>query len=334
MFIVNHSGIAILFCVITMVGWGSWANTQKLAGKESWPFELYYWDYAVGVAFLGIVFCATLGSFGSAGTTALNNLHSLSGGPVWRAMGSGALFNVSNILLVIAIDAAGLALAFPVGVGLALVIGTIVSYYDAPKGSPLLISSGVLLIVFAMVMSTLANRRAGSQLNVRTARGLLFAIAAGCLMGLFYPQLMLSISRDFNRSPIQHGYLTPYTALLFFGLGLLVSNVLVNTLFMRSQGSTFRQYLAAKPRLHWFGILGGAIWMLALGMNVIASGVAGPAVSYALGQGATLVAALWGVFVWKEFRGATSGTRLLVLFMLAGYSAGLILIGSAMMPSS
>src|ERR1700735_921344 len=101
MFIVSHSGIAILCCIITMVGWGSWANTQKLAGKERWPFELYYWDYAFGVALLGLVFCFTLGSFGSAGVSAIANLHSLSAGPVLRAMASSALFNLANILLVI-----------------------------------------------------------------------------------------------------------------------------------------------------------------------------------------------------------------------------------------
>ena len=112
---------------------------------------------------------------------------------------------------------------------------------------------------------------------------------------------------------------------------MLASNFIVNTIFMRSQGSTFAEYRAAKPRLHWFGILGGAIWMIALGMNVIASGVAGPAVSYALGQGATLVAALWGVFVWREFRGAATATKTLVALMLLGYTAGLSLIGAAIL---
>lgn len=331
MFIVSHSSTAILFCAITMMGWGSWANTQKLAGKERWPFELYYWDYAFGVAILGVVFCLTLGSFGSAGTSALVNLYSVSVGAVGRAMASGALFNIANILLVIAIDAAGLSLAFPVGVGLALVIGTVVSYVQTPKGNPLLLGCGVLLILFAMGMSALANRRLQTQQKTRTGRGLMFAIAAGCLMGFFYPQLMLSISPNFNTLPIQRGFLTPYTALLFFGVGLLLSNMIVNMIFMRAQGSTFAQYRAARPGLHWLGLLGGAIWMMALGLNVIASGVAGPAASYALGQGATLVAALWGVFVWREFHGASTGTRALVAGMLAGYSAGLILIGAAIL---
>jgi glucose uptake protein len=329
MFIVDNQAVAFLLCVVTMLGWGSWANTQKLAGKERWPFALYYWDYAFGVALLGVVFCFTLGNFGSVGTSAVANLHTASAGSMWRALASGALFNLSNILLVIAIDAAGMSLAFPVGVGLALVIGTIASYYHAPKGSPTLLGAGVALIVFAMIMSAIATRQVQKHRSVQASKGLLFAIAAGCLMGFFYPQLISSISPNFNTEPIQSGYLTPYTALLLFGIGLLLSNIVINTVFMRVQGSTYREYREAKPKLHWLGLLGGAIWMIALCLNVIASGVAGPAVSYALGQGATLVAALWGVFVWKEFSGAAVGTRTLVGLMLLGYTAGLVLIGAA-----
>jgi glucose uptake protein len=214
---------------------------------------------------------------------------------------------------------------------LALVIGTVASYYHSPKGNALLLFTGVVLVVVAMIFSALANRRLGTQRRTKAAHGLFFAIAAGCLMGFFYPQLMRSISPDFNTAAIQPGYLTPYTALFFFALGLLASNFLVNVWFMRLQGSTFAQYRAAHPKLHLLGILGGAIWMLALSANVIASGVAGPAVSYALGQGATLVAALWGVFIWREFRGAPPGTKPLVVSMLAGYAVGLILIGMAIL---
>jgi glucose uptake protein len=329
MFTVNSSWLAITFCVITMIGWGSWANTQKLAGKERWPFELYYWDYAIGVALTGLVFCFTLGSFGSSNTGSLVNLHQASSASMFIAIASGALFNLANILLVVAIDAAGMSLAFPVGVGLALVIGTVASYKQAPRGDAVLLGSGVLLILFAMIVSAWAHSRLRAQSQTRTARGVGFACAAGCLMGFFYPQLMRSISPDFRTGPIQPGLLTPYTALLFFGIGLLASNFLVNTWFMYSQKSSFSEYRAARPQLHLLGILGGAFWMSALTANVIASGVAGPAVSYALGQGATLVAALWGIFVWKEFRAAPAGTKPLIGLMLGGYAVGLVLIGKA-----
>jgi glucose uptake protein len=329
MFTVDSLGLAILFCVITMLGWGSWANTQKLAGKTDWPFELYYWDYAIGVFLLSIVLMFTLGSMGSTGMGAIENLRQVSRPPVARAMFSGALFNVANILLVVAIDVAGMSVAFPVGIGLALVIGTIASYVQTPKGNPLSLFTGVALVVFAMIMSAAAYSKLPSASGRQRAKGLVFSVVAGCLMGFFYPQLQRSISPNFNTVPIQPGYLTPYTALFFFGVGLVVSNVIVNTIFIKAGGKTYGRYFAGTMKLHSAGILGGAIWMLALSLNVIASGVAGPAISYALGQGATLVAAIWGVVIWKEFRAAQAGTARLIALMFAGYALGLIVIGVA-----
>src|ERR1700683_4560922 len=159
MFVVNSLPLAILFCVITMLGWGSWANTQKLAGKEKWPFELFYWDYAIGVLLFSLLFAATLGSSGDAGVSTLQNLGTADFHFMAPALISGAIFNLSNILLVVGIDAAGLAVAFPVGVGLALAIGTVESYIEEPKGAPRLLFAGVALIMFAMIMSAVAHRR-------------------------------------------------------------------------------------------------------------------------------------------------------------------------------
>jgi glucose uptake protein len=321
--------LAILFCVITMLGWGSWANTQKLAGTDRWPFELYYWDYAIGVFLFGILFTFTLGSAGSAGMSAAANLQQADADKIGTAVLSGALFNLSNILLVVAIDAAGMSVAFPVGVGLALVIGTVGSYLQAPKGNPSLIFAGVALVVFAMIMSALAYGKLPRTEGRSWARGLAFAVTAGCLMGFFYPQLMRAISPNFQSAQIEPGYLTPYTALFFFGGGLLLSNFVINTVFMKAGRRTYGEYFQGTLRLHSLGILGGVIWMLALSLNVIASGVAGPAVSYALGQGATLVAAIWGVLIWKEFRAAPKGTMPFITLMFLGYTCGLTLIGIA-----
>ena len=329
MFTVDQLGLAIVFCAITMLGWGSWANTQKLAGKDKWAFPLYYWDYALGVLALGIVFLFTLGDMGSAGMGAMANLRQADSGIIGRAVLSGVVFNVSNILLVVAIDAAGMSVAFPVGVGLALVIGTVASFLQAPKGNPVLLFGGVGLIVLAMVMCALAYSKLPRRSGHGWKRGVIFSVVAGCLMGFFYPQLMRSISPAFNSAPIQPGYLTPYTALLFFAVGLLVSNIVVNTVFMRAGDLSYADYFRGSARLHSLGFLGGMIWMLALSLNVIASGVAGAAISYALGQGATLVAAVWGVFVWREFKDAPAGTLPFIILMFLGYASGLTLIGLA-----
>ena len=329
MFTVSSLSLAILFCVITMLGWGSWANTLKLAGKTKWPFELYYWDYAIGVFLFSVLFMFTLGSTGGPGMGAIDNLRAASGGNMAGAILSGIVFNISNILLVVAIDAAGMSVAFPVGVGLALVIGTVASFLQAPKGTPALLFGGVGLIIVAMIMSGIAHSKLPRVQGRSWSRGVVFAVIAGSLMGFFYPQLVRTLSPNFNSGMIEPKFLTPYTALFFFAIGLLLSNIVVNTIFMKAGGKTYREYFGGTGKLHLLGVLGGVIWMLALSLNVIASGVAGPAISYALGQGATLVAAIWGVLVWREFRSAPTGTMPFVGLMFGGYALGLILIGAA-----
>ena len=329
MFVVQSLPLAIVFCVVTMLGWGSWANTQKLAGKEKWPFELFYWDYAIGVFLFGLIFAHTLGSFGSAGMGTRENMHAAEAMNLVPALVSGAIFNLSNILLVVGIEAAGMSVAFPVGVGLALVIGTVESYLRTPKGNPAMLFGGVALIVCAMVFSAIAHGRLPHSGGASRSKGLIYSVIAGCLMGFFYPQLMKSISPDFNTAPIAPGMLTPYVALVAFGTGVLVSNLVWNTIFMRTGGVSYAAYFRGSFRLHAIGILGGFLWMIALCFNVIASGVAGPAISYALGQGSTLVAALWGLLIWHEFRAARPGAGKYIALMLAGYTAGLILIGAA-----
>jgi glucose uptake protein len=329
MFTVHSVAAAILLCTITMIGWGSWANTQKLAGRTNWPFELFYWDYVIGIFLFSILFMFTLGSHGAYGMSAVANLDQASRHSMLAAVLSGGLFNVANILLVVAIDAAGLAMAFPVGIGLALVIGTLFSYIEEPKGNPVTLFLGVAFVVAAIILSALAHARLPRPKGSGSRRGIVFAILAGCLMGFFYPQLMRSISPSFNTSPILPGALTPYTALFFCALGVLVSNLAVNTIFMKAGGHTYAEYFAGTAKVHMFGILGGLIWMIALTLNVIASGVAGPAISYGLGQGATLVAAIWGVVIWREFSAAPPQTMRLVKLMFVGYVLGLVLIGLA-----
>ena len=264
---------------------------------------MFYWDYAIGVFLFSIIFAAILG--GGFNIVAAATI---------PALISGGIFNLANLLLVVGIDAAGMSVAFPVGVGLALVIGTVESYLEEPKGNPSFLFAGVALIVFAMIMSGAARQTVGKN----RSRGLMFSAIAGCIMGFFYPQLMRSIGP---------GKLTPYVALVFFGAGVLLSNFIVNTVFMKTGGVTYSDYFRGSAKLHLIGVLGGSIWMVALCLNVIASNVAGPAISYALGQGATLIAAIWGVFIWRE-----KGNILYTTLMFIGYASGLILIGAATLP--
>jgi glucose uptake protein len=320
--------LAVALCVVTMLCWGSWANTQKLASRE-WRFQLFYWDYAIGVLLLALVLAFTAGSTGDAGRGFLADLAQAEGRNLGLAFLGGVVFNLSNILLVAAIDIAGMAVAFPIGVGLALALGVITNYVATPVGNPVLLFAGVGGVVLAILLSAAAYRRLPSQGARTSGKGIALSVVAGLLMGYFYRFVAASMSTDFRN--LEAGKLGPYTAVVVFSLGLLLSSFLWNTVVMARPfvgepvplGDYFRK---GTPRLHLVGILGGVIWNLGMSLSIIASGAAGFAISYGLGQGATLVAALWGVFVWKEFEKAPPGTSRLLAAMFAAFVVGLTLI--------
>ncbi|UCD24089.1 MAG: multidrug DMT transporter permease [Gemmatimonadota bacterium] len=327
MLIVESYPIAVFMCFVTMLCWGSWANTQKLASKE-WRFQLFYWDYAIGVLVLSLLFALTLGSFGSAGRPFFADLGQASGDAIWSALLGGIVFNLSNILLVAAIDIAGMAVAFPIGVGLALAIGVIVNYVKLPAGDPVILFVGVLGVVVAILLDAFAYRRLPSDKQT-TAKGILISVAAGVLMGFFFRFVVASMATDFaNPEP---GRLTPYTAVFFFSVGLLLSNFVWNSIVMKKpfvgEPVPYRDYFTkGNARLHMVGILGGIIWNVGMSFSIIASGAAGPSISYGLGQGATMIAAFWGVFIWQEFKDAPQGTGRLLALMFVFYIVGLGLI--------
>ena len=328
MIIVQSYPVAVLMCVITMLCWGSWANTQKLASKE-WRFQLFYWDYAIGVLLLSLILAFTMGSMGDVGRSFLEDLRQASGSALFSAFLGGVIFNLANILLVAALDIAGMAVAFPVGIGLALVLGVISTYLTRPTGNPLLLGIGVACIVVAIIVDAMAYKRLTTTEQKTPVLGIVLSVAAGVLMGFFYRFVIAAMAKDFA-SP-EPGKLTPYTAVVLFSVGLFLSNFVWNTIVMIKPFSgepvRFGDYFTkGNLRLHLIGILGGVIWNLGMSFNIIASGVAGPALSYGLGQGATMVAAFWGVFIWKEFRNAPPGTNRLLAAMFFFYIVGLVIL--------
>ncbi|WP_225035265.1 multidrug DMT transporter permease [Winogradskyella sp. SM1960] len=326
MFIIDNYFLAVFLCVITMLCWGSWANTQKLASKK-WGFPLFYWDYTLGVVLLSLVFGLTLGSNGEVGQSFLPNLGDASINAIFYAFLGGVIFNIANLLLVAAIEIAGMAIAFPIGIGIALVLGVIVNYVATPLGDPLLLFIGVGLVTLAIILDALIYKRISK--GVATTKGIVISLAAGVLMGFFYRFVAASMSVDFS-SPTA-GLLTPYTAVFIFSIGILISNFVFNTFFMYKPISgdkvTYKDYFKlGTPKLHLIGVLGGAIWCLGFILNMIAAGEAGFAISYGLGQGATMVAAIWGIFIWKEFKEAPTGTNKLIGLMFLLFIVGLSLI--------
>jgi len=330
MVIVQSYFVAVLMCVITMLCWGSWANTQKMASRE-WAFQLFYWDYALGVLILSLILAFTMGSIGEHGRGFIPDLAQADGKAIGSALLGGAVFNIANLLIVVAINIAGMAVAFPIGIGLALVIGVVVNYVATPLGNPVVLFIGVVLVVLAILLDAVAYRKHSGGGASGTTKGIVISILGGILMGFFYRFVAASMATDFSMP--EAGKLTPYTASVLFAAGLLLSNFVWNSFFMyrpvSGEKATYRDYVKkGTVRLHLIGILGGAIWSLGMTFSIIAAEQAGYAISYGLGQGATLIAALWGVFIWKEF-GRAEGFRGILTAMFLFFLVGLGMIISA-----
>ncbi len=328
MYIVNSYTLAIIFCFITMICWGSWGNTQKLASKN-WRYELYYWDYTIGILLFALLLVFTLGSFGDSGRGFLEDIQQVETAYIASALIGGVIFNASNILLSASVSIAGMAVAFPLGVGLALVLGVFINYFSSPKGDPFWLFTGVVLIVIAIICSGIAagkNQKAGTN---NSKKGIILAAIAGILMSFFYRFVAAAMDLNNFESPTA-GMATPYTAFFIFAIGIFLSNFLFNTLVMKRPffglPVTYKEYFTGKASTHMVGILGGCIWGLGTALSYIAAGKAGAAISYALGQGAPMIAALWGVFIWKEFIDSSKATNRLLGVMFILFIWGLTFI--------
>ena len=330
MFIVHSYLLAVIFCFITMLCWGSWGNTQKLAGK-TWRYELFYWDYVIGMVLFTLLLGFTMGSIGEQGRPFVEDLMQAKGSGILSVLIGGVIFNASNILLSASVALAGLSVAFPLGVGLALVLGVIINYIGAPKGDPMWLFLGVALIVVAIICNGIASGRMsnGGEKNTSNRKGIILSMVAGVLMSFFYRFVAAAMDLNNFEQPTA-GMLTPYSAIFVFSIGVLLSNFVFNTLVMRhpfvGEPVSYSEYFKGSFSTHLVGMLGGCIWCLGTAFSYIAAGKAGAAISYALGQGAPMIAAIWGVFIWKEFKGSDKKTDMLLGVMFLFFIAGLGLI--------
>ena len=273
----------------------------------------------------------TMGSIGDQGRPFVEDLMQANGKGVLSVLIGGVIFNASNILLSASVSLAGMAVAFPLGVGLALVLGVIINYMGAPKGDPTLLFIGVALIVVAIICNGIASGRMskGNDAGASNRKGIILSMVAGVLMSFFYRFVAAAMDLDNFEQPTA-GMLTPYSAIFVFAIGVLLSNFLFNTLVMRrpfvGEPVSYSEYFKGSLSTHFVGVLGGAIWCLGTAFSYIAAGKAGAAISYALGQGAPMIAAAWGVFIWKEFKGSDSKTNSLLTVMFLFFIAGLALI--------
>lgn len=315
--------IALFMMIVSAVCWGSWANTFK--GVKNYRFELFYWDYAIGIFLISLVLALTMGSTGHDSSSFLNNVQSADTSNIVSTMVGGAIFNLANLLLVAAIDMAGLAVAFPVSIGIALVVGTILSYVLQPKGNGLFLAVGVACALIAVILDGKAYGSLGSAGRAVSRKSIVICVVSGVLMGLWNPFVAYGATRG--------NALTPYSSVVFLTLGALLSCFIWNIYFMKKplvgEPVSFSGFFSGPPSGHLLGLAGGFIWGLGTVFNVVAGKATSYAISYAIGQSAPMVAALWGVLAWKEFAGSGSRAKGYLAMMFVFYLLAILLVAHA-----
>jgi len=312
--------IALLMMITSAICWGSWANTFK--GVKNYRFELFYWDYAIGIFLISLVLAFTMGSTGHDASSFLNNVQAADGSNIVSTLVGGAIFNLANLLLVAAIDMAGLAVAFPVSIGIALVVGGVLNYIFQPKGSALLLMGGVACALIAVIMDGKAYGNLPCTGKGASRKSIIVCVVSGVLMGLWSPFMTYAMTRG-------HA-LTPYSAATFLTLGALLSCFVWNIYFMKKplvgEPVSFSGFFSGPPSGHLLGLLGGGIWGLGTVFNLAAGSSTAFAVSYAIGQSAPMVAALWGLFAWKEFEGSNTRAKMYLGLMFVFYILAILLV--------
>jgi glucose uptake protein len=327
MVLVQNYTLAVILCAVAMVCWGSWQNTQNLIGKI-WRFEHYYWDFSVGILLFALLMAFTFGSIGDEGRSFLPDIKQADPENLLSAATGGVIWNIGTLLLVAAISVAGMSVAFPIGGGIGWTLGILINYIGKPEGNPLFLFSGTAFIVLAILLSMQSYKKLAAHQKKPTLKGILLSFAAGLCIALFYRFVASSLASDFT--PEEAGKISSYTAVVFFSIGAMICTIILNPLFMARpvQGEPVRMdaWFKASSRTHLLGMLGGAIWCLGNSVSFMSVGAASPAISYGLSNSAPVVAALWGIFVWKEFKDAPKGTSLLLSLMFGCYLIGLALI--------
>jgi glucose uptake protein len=323
MFTPQTLGVALAMMIISAICWGSWANTYKVV--KNYRFELFYWDYAVGIFLISLILAFTMGSTGNDTSSFLSNVHSADGSNIVYALIGGALFNLANLLLVAGIDIAGLSVAFPVAIGIALVVGVVLSYALQPKGNAGLLAAGVACALIAVILDGKAYGSLARGERSVSRKGLTICIVSGILMGLWAPFMTHAMTRG--------NALGPYSGAVFLTLGALLSCFIWNVYFMKHPlvGAPvgFSGFFRAPASGHLLGLLGGFVWGVGTVFNLVAANFTGVAISYAIGQSAPMVAALWGILVWKEFAGGGSRARAYLTLMFVFYGLAIFLVARA-----
>jgi len=327
MILVQNYALAVALCVMAMICWGSWQNTRNLIGNE-WRFELFYWDYTLGIVIFALLMAFTFGSFGNQGRSFLPDLAQADPKYLISSVIGGFIWNIGTLLLVASISIAGMSVAFPIGGGIGWTLGILINYLGRPEGNPYLLFGGTAVIIAAILLSMQSYRKLARHQKKPSFKGIFLAFLAGICIAFFYRFVAAALATDFTAADA--GKISSYTAVVFFSFGALISTAIINPLFMakpvEGRPVSMGEWFKGSSRAHLLGLLGGAIWCLGNSVSFMAVNAASPAISYGLSNAAPVVAALWGIFVWKEFKDAPKGTGTLLALMFVCYLIGLGLI--------
>jgi glucose uptake protein len=341
--ILPQTHFAVLFLMIlSLLCWGSWANTYKLAGK--WRYELFYFDFAAGVVIIAFIYAFTVGNLGYDGFSFVDDLmHAGKRQWLYGFMG-GVIFNLGNMILMSAISVTGMAVAFLVGIGVATIAGTTLAYAASSTGNPALLFLGCVLIAAAVVAASLAYRfhavlkheelaRAGKAASTRrpsSIKGIVLALVSGLLLGSFFPLVDKAREGDIG--------LGPYAVAAVFAIGVFLSTFVFNVFLMNLpvEGEPLEvlDIFKSTPKQHLLGLAGGALWCIGMVTSLAAASApaaaqVGTVAGYFLAHGFALLAALWGILLWREFKGSDVRVKTLAVLMLLLFAGGLLVISQA-----
>lgn len=323
MFTPPSLAVALAMMIMSAICWGSWANTFK--GVKNYRFELFYWDYAIGIFLISLILALTMGSSGHDSSSFLNNVHAADFANIVSTLVGGAIFNLANLLLVAAIDMAGLAVAFPVSIGIALVVGTVLSYILQPKGNVLFLMTGVACALIAVILDGKAYGSLAKAGRSVSRKSIVTCVVSGVLMGLWNPFVAYGATRG--------NALSPYSSVVFLTLGALLSCFIWNLYFMKrplvGEPVSLSGFFGGPRSGHLLGLFGGAVWGTGTVFNVVAGKVTSYAIAYAIGQSAPMVAALWGILAWKEFAGSDVRAKSYLSLMFVFYAFAILLVARA-----
>jgi glucose uptake protein len=334
---------ALLLLLLSLFCLGLWPSLFKRSGPQ-WRFELFYFDFAVGVLLLSVIAAFTFGTFGSEMAFSDRMLVAGRSAQAW-AGAAGFLFNLGNMLFLAAISLVGITAAFPLAIGLALIIE---SFFNFRADNILLLVSGVVLLLLTVVLDGTACRlrdlvtpkapasgapkplsQAPSKKKTRrTTKGIVLGLFSGIPLGLFYPVFTKGVAGDFG--------LGPYAGLLLFSIGMMLSTIVFNFYFMNIaiEGGAIQlsAYFRGNPRQHFLGFAAGAMWAtgaLAAMLAFAAPSDAGVSAQLRilLPLASAIVAMLSGLLLWREFRTGATNARLCIGLAAVFFTAALVVAG-------